>query len=135
MAPDEFRRHGRAVIDWIADYMAAVEAMPVLSQDRPGAVRARLPAHPPERGEPFETVLSDLTSVILPGVTHWQSPNFFAFFPANVSGPSVLGELVSAALGIQGMLWTTSPACTELETHMLDWIVDMLDLPATFGSG
>jgi len=135
MAPDEFRRHGRSVIDWIADYMATVEAMPVLSQDRPGAVRARLPAHPPEHGEPFETVLSDLTSVILPGVTHWQSPNFFAFFPANVSGPSVLGELVSAALGIQGMLWTTSPACTELETHMLDWIVDMLDLPATFGSG
>jgi aromatic-L-amino-acid decarboxylase len=134
MTPDEFRRHGRAVVDWIADYMERVESLPVLSQVAPGEIRAALPSEPPTHGEPFEDMLRDVEEIILPGLTHWQSPNFFAFFPANNSGPSVLGELLSAGLAVQGMLWATSPACTELETHVLDWFADMLALPEKFKS-
>ncbi len=134
MTPEEFRRHGRAVIDWIADYYERVDSFPVLSQVAPGQIRAGLPAHPPAHGEPFEALLADVDRLLLPGVTHWQSPNFFAFFPSNTSGPSILAELLSAGLGVQGMLWATSPACTELETHVLDWVADMLDLPAAFRS-
>jgi aromatic-L-amino-acid decarboxylase len=134
MTADEFREHGRAVVDWIADYMRRVESLPVLSQVRPGEIRAKLPDQPPAKGEPFENVLRDLDEIILPGITHWQSPNFFAFFPANASGPGILGDLLSSGLGVQGMLWMTSPACTELETHVLDWLVKMLDLPEKFAS-
>ena len=134
MTPEEFRRHGRAVIDWIADYYSEVERLPVLSRVSPGEVRAALPPDPPLHGEPFEQILDDVGKLILPGVTHWQSPNFFAFFPANASGPAILGDLLSSGLGVQGMLWTTSPACTELETHVLDWLVDMLGLPGKFRS-
>ena len=97
-------------------------------------MRAPLPAAAPEHGEPFDALIADVDRVILPGVTHWQSPNFFAYFPGNSSGPSILGELLSAGLGVQGMLWVTSPACTELETHVLDWLVDMMGLPAAFKS-
>jgi aromatic-L-amino-acid decarboxylase len=134
MTLEEFRRYGRAVVDWIANYYQDIESFPVLSQVQPGQIRASLPPEPPPQGEAFETMLRDVDKLIIPGITHWQSPNFFAFFPANVSGPSVLGELLSAGLGVQGMLWATSPACTELETHVLDWVVDMLDLPAKFRS-
>jgi aromatic-L-amino-acid decarboxylase len=134
MSPEEFRRHGYQVIDWIARYMAEVENYPVLSQVRPGEVAGRLPDRPPAEGEPFDALLRDVEQIVLPGLTHWQSPNFFAFFPANVSGPSILGELLSAGLGVQGMLWATSPACTELETRVLDWLADMLGLPAQFRS-
>ncbi len=134
MTPDEFRRYGRAVIDWIADYYEQVEKYPVMSQVQPGEIRARLPHAPPEHGEAFETILADVERLILPGITHWQSPNFFAYFPSNTSGPAILGELLSAGLGVQGMLWITSPACTELETHVLDWVAEMLDLPQTFRS-
>jgi aromatic-L-amino-acid decarboxylase len=132
MTPDEFRRQGRAVVDWIADYMKEIEGLPVLSKSKPGDVRAALPSAPPKRGEPFEAMLTDVEKIILPGITHWQSPNFFAYFPSNNSGPSILGELLSAGLGVQGMLWATSPACTELETHVLDWLVGMLGLPEKF---
>jgi len=132
MTPEEFRRYGRQMVDWIADYYENVESLPVLSRSGPGQVRASLPAHPPARGEAFESVLQDVSDLILPGVTHWQSPNFFAFFPANTSGPAILGELISAGLGVQGMLWATSPACTELETLVLDWLVEMLALPESF---
>jgi len=134
MTPDEFRRHGRAVVDWIADYYEQIEALPVLSQVQPGQIRALLPSDPPLKGEDFETILADVGKLIMPGITHWQSPNFFAFFPANASGPAILGDLLSSGLGVQGMLWATSPACTELETHVLDWLADMLDLPAKFKS-
>ncbi len=134
MSPEEFRRYGRAVIDWIADYYERVETFPVLSRVQPGEIRARLPAAPPEQGEPFEALLADVEAIILPGITHWQSPSFFAFFPANTSGPSILGELLSAGLGVQGMLWATSPACTELESHVLDWLAEMLGLPDKFKS-
>jgi aromatic-L-amino-acid/L-tryptophan decarboxylase len=132
MSPEEFRRNGHAVIDWIADYYARIESYPVLSRAEPGQVRASLPAHPPSTGEPFAALLSDIEKVILPGVTHWQSPNFYAFFPCNASGPAILGDLLSSGLGVQGMLWATSPACTELETHVLDWLAEMLVLPEKF---
>ncbi len=134
MTPEEFRRYGRAVVDWIADYYGRLESLPVLSQVKPGQIRASLPSQAPVKGEAFESILQDVDKIILPGITHWQSPNFFAFFPANASAPSVLGELLSAGLGVQGMLWATSPACTELETHMLDWLVEMLGLPPKFKS-
>ncbi len=132
MTPDEFRRHGHAVIDWIADYQARVESFPVLSQVKPGEIRATLPAQPPAQGEAFDALLKDVEQLILPGVTHWQSPNFFAYFPCNASGPGILGDLLSSGLGVQGMLWSTSPACTELETHVMDWLVGMLGLPEKF---
>ncbi|MGH2747623.1 MAG: pyridoxal-dependent decarboxylase [Actinomycetota bacterium] len=134
MSPDEFRRRGREAVDWVADYLERIESFPVLSQIAPGEVRSKLPPSAPEHPEPFEEVLKDLNEIILPGITHWQSPNFFAFFPGNSSGPSVLGELLSAGLGVQGMLWATSPACTELEAHVLDWLAELLGLPERFRS-
>lgn len=135
MSPEEFRQHGHALIDWIADYHQNAANYPVLSQITPGQIRSQLPASPPVAGESFEAVMADVHKIIMPGITHWQSPNFFAFFPANTSGPSVLGELLSAGLGVQGMLWATSPAVTELETHVLDWVVQMMGLPKAFSSG
>ena len=132
MTPDEFRQHGHAVVDWIADYYSRIESFPVLSQVKPGGIRASLPASAPAQGEPFAALLKDVEQLILPGVTHWQSPNFFAYFPCNTSGPGILGDLLSSGLGVQGMLWSTSPACTELETHVLDWLVSMLGLPEKF---
>ena len=134
MTPDEFRKWGHAVVDWVARYQETVEQLPVLSNAQPGSIRAMLPPNPPQHPESFDGVLADVERVIMPGITHWQSPNFFAYFPANNSGPSILGELLSAGLGVQGMLWATSPACTELETHVLDWLVDMLGLPQKFKS-
>ena len=132
MTPNDFRTHGKALIDWIADYYEQIEQFPVMSPAAPGEVRAALPAAPPQEGEPFEAMMADVERIILPGITHWQSPNFFAYFPANTSFPAILGELLSAGLGVQGMLWQTSPAATELETHVLDWLVGMLGPPAAF---
>lgn len=132
MTPDEFRRHGHAVVDWIADYYTRIESFPVLSRAEPGQIRASLPPDPPAQGESFPAILADVEKLILPGVTHWQSPNFYAYFPSNASAPAILGDLLSSGLGVQGMLWATSPACTELETHVLDWLVQMLDLPQKF---
>ena len=134
MTPDEFREYGKMVIDWIADYYEQVENYPVLSQVAPGKIRSNLPQSFPVKGENFEQILADLNTQILPGITHWQSPNFFAYFPANTSGPAILGDLISSGLGVQGMLWATSPACTELETHVLDWLAEMLSLPEKFRS-
>jgi aromatic-L-amino-acid/L-tryptophan decarboxylase len=132
MSPDEFRRHGHAAVDWVADYYSRIESFPVLSRVEPGQVRASLPATPPAKGEDFSAILRDIEKLILPGVTHWQSPNFFAYFPCNASGPAILGDLICSGLGVQGMLWATSPACTELEMHVLDWLVEMLGLPEKF---
>ncbi len=134
MMPEEFRRHGHAVVDWIADYYSRIESFPVLSRAEPGQIRATLPVDPPENGERFSALLADLDRLILPGVTHWQSPNFYAYFPSNASGPAILGDLLASGLGVQGMLWATSPACTELETHVLDWVARLLDLPQKFRS-
>ena len=132
LSPEEFRRHGYALIDWIADYWQRVEELPGMSQIQPGAIRELLPPSAPEHGEPFERLIEDLDAIVMPGVSHWQSPSWFAYFPANSSPPSVLAELVSAGLGVQGMLWSTSPAATEIESHVLDWLIDLLDLPESW---
>jgi aromatic-L-amino-acid decarboxylase len=135
MTPEEFRKYGKEMVDWIADYQKNVESFPVLSRSQPGDIASALSEKPPDRGEDFSYIMDDIDRVIMPGITHWQSPNFFAFFPANGSGPGILGELLSAGLAVQGMLWSTSPACTELETRVLDWLIDMLGLPEKFKSG
>lgn len=132
--PDEFRRHGHEVVEWVARYLETLEERPVLSQAEPGWVRAQLPPSPPEQPEAFEALLADLDRVVVPGLTHWLHPGFSAYFPTGASGPSVLADLVSSGLGVQGMLWSTSPACTELETHVLDWMAELLALPARFRS-
>jgi aromatic-L-amino-acid/L-tryptophan decarboxylase len=134
MTPDEFRTHGHALIDWIAEYVEGVEQYPVGSQVKPGDIRAMLPDHPPSQAEPFADVLADLDRVVMPGITHWQHPSFFAYFPANSTYSSILGDLASAGLGVQGMSWVTSPACTEVETMMLDWMSELLGLPSRFHS-
>jgi aromatic-L-amino-acid decarboxylase len=134
VTPDEFRSAGYQLIDWITDYLEHVEQHPVSPPVRPGDVRAALPEHPPATIEPFDAVLADLDAVIVPGLTHWQHPSFFAYFPGNSSYSSILGELASAGLGVQGMSWVTSPACTEVETLMLDWMQELLGLPAAFRS-
>ena len=134
----EFRRRGKEVIDWIADYHEQVEHYPVLAQVQPGDISASLAPSAPVKGEAFSALLQDLEDKILPGITHWQSPHFHGYFPANISGPAILGELLSAGLGVQGMLWSTSPACTELETRVLDWLAQLLGLPDKYyssGSG
>ncbi|WP_199849469.1 pyridoxal-dependent decarboxylase [Blastococcus sp. Marseille-P5729] len=130
LSPDEFRRQGHAVIDWIADYWQRVGEQPVLSQLSPGSVRDRLPTEAPMNGEAFEALLSDLDDVVLPGLTHWQHPRFFAYFPANSSPAAVLGDLISSGIGAQGMLWSTSPAVTELEQRVTDWLSAAIGLGA-----
>jgi aromatic-L-amino-acid decarboxylase len=134
VTPEEFRASGHELIDWIADYIVQVDERPVQPTVAPGDVRAALPDHPPVHPEPFAAVMADLERVIVPGLTQWQHPNFFAYFPSNNSFPSILAELLTAGLGVQGMSWITSPACTELETLMLDWMVELLGLPDTFRS-
>ncbi len=129
MTPDEFRTHGHELIDWIAEYIGSVDERPVGSVVQPGDVRSRLPEHPPTEIESFDKVMADVERTVVPGLTQWQHPNFFAYFPANNSFPSILGELLSAGLGVQGMSWVTSPACTEVETLMLDWMQQLLGLP------
>jgi aromatic-L-amino-acid decarboxylase len=132
MNPREFRRHAHAFVDWMADYLEGVETSPVRAQVKPGEVTARLPAAPPSQGETIEAIFDDFRTVILPGMTHWQHPSFFAYFPANSSPPSLLAEMLTATLGAQCMLWQTSPAATELETRVLDWLRQMIGLPGGF---
>lgn len=132
MSPDAFRAAGHAAVEWLAQYLETIEERPVLSESSPGSVRAALPAEAPEAPEPFDAVLADLDRIVMPGITHWQAPGFFGYFPANASPPAMLAELLSAGLGVQGMLWLTSPACTELESHMMDWLVRGLGLPDRF---
>jgi len=138
MTSGEFRAAGKQLIDWLADYYEQVQRYPVLAQVAPGEIRAALPPEPPQARTDFQQILQSVDAKIMPGITHWQSPNFFAYFPANASEASVLGDLLSSGLGVQGMLWATSPACTEVETHLLDWLAKMLGLPESFlssGSG
>jgi aromatic-L-amino-acid decarboxylase len=132
MTAQDFRRYGKDLIDWIADYYEGIEARPIVPDVRPGAIRRRLPDSAPEQPEAWDRIVADLDEVVLPGLTHWQSPGWFAFFPANASFPAILGELVSAGLAQQGMLWSTSPATTEVESAVLDWLVDLLGLPPTW---
>ena len=130
MTPDEFRLHGYAMVDWLAGYMERVGDLPVQSEVAPGWIREVLPEHAPEEPEGFEAIAADLDRIVVPGLTNWTSPGWFAYFPCATSGPGVLGEMVAAGLDQQGMLWATSPVCTELETVMVDWMVDLLGLPA-----
>ena len=132
MSTSDFRRHGHALIDWIANYLDTVEDKPVSSQVKPGAIRSMIPDHAPEEPEEFASIMADLDRVVMPGITHWQSPNWFAYFPANSSPPAILGELAAAGLAVQGMLWSTSPAATEVESAVLDWLVDLLGLPQSW---
>jgi len=129
MSPEEFRQAGERVIDWIARYLDSLDERPVLAQVEPGEVRAGLPDEPPRRGEPLDAILADLDRVILPGITHWNHPAFFAYFGITGSAPGILGELLCAALNVNAMLWRTSPAATELEEVTLDWLRQMLGLP------
>ena len=133
MTPDEFRRRGRELIDFIAEYLESGAADgPVLSPAEPGEIASMLPEAPPESGESWDEILKDVDRVVMPGITHWQSPRFFGYFPASATYPAILGELLSAGLGVQGMLWRTSPACTEIETRVLDWLAAALGLPERF---
>lgn len=134
MTPEQFRTEGKKVIDWIADYYENIEKYPILSQVKPGEIRDSLPLSAPQTGEPFDQMMHDVDTLIMPGITHWQSPNFYAYFPSNTSFPSILGDLISSGLGVQGMIWATSPAATELETCVLDWLAEMMDMPEKFKS-
>ena len=132
MTPEEFRAHAHRFVDWMADYMSEVERFPVRARTRPGEIAAALPLAPPETGEPMDEIFADFERIVMPGMTHWQHPRFFAYFPANSSPPSVLAEMLTAALGAQCMLWQTSPAATEMETRILDWLRLAIGLPEGF---
>ncbi|HSQ56761.1 MAG TPA: pyridoxal-dependent decarboxylase, partial [Gemmata sp.] len=128
MTPEEFREYGHRVIDWIADYRASLPSRRVMSEVEPGAVKAAIPRLPPAAPEPFDSLFAGLDSIILPGVTHWQHPRFFGYFPSNASLASVLGDLLSTGLGVIGLNWQASPALTELEEVATDWVREMLGL-------
>src|SRR6185295_12611105 len=132
MTPAEFRQWGHQFIDWIGEYLAHPEQLNVLSQVKPGDVRRQLPVLPPEQPESMSGVLKDLDTVIVPGLTHWNHPDFFAYFPNTGSGPGILGELLCAALNVNGMVWRTAPAVTELEEHVLGWLRELIGLPKSF---
>jgi aromatic-L-amino-acid decarboxylase len=129
MDTEEFRKYGHEIVDWIADYMNNIEKYPVYPNIQPGEIKTQLPKNAPTKGEKMEDIFSDFQSIILPGITHWQHPCWFAYFPANNSPPSVLGEFLTAALGAQCMIWKTSPAAEELEGVTLDWLRKMIGLP------
>jgi aromatic-L-amino-acid decarboxylase len=124
MDPEEFRRHGHAVVDWIAEYWHSLESRPVLSGSQPGDTRRGLPTAAPREGESFERILEDFERLIVPGMSHWGHPGWFAYFPSNSSPPAVLGEMLAAGLGAQCMSWITSPAATELEQVVMVWLRD-----------
>lgn len=130
MTHSEFRAHAHQLADWMADYFEQIAAYPVKPDLSPGDIKAQLPASPPQQGEPFEAMMSDFERIILPGMTHWQHPQFFAYFPASRSAPSVLAEMLTAAMGAQCMIWQTSPAAEELEERVMEWLREMLGLPA-----
>jgi aromatic-L-amino-acid decarboxylase len=132
MTPDEFRAAGRRLIDWIADYRAAVEKLPVMAQTAPGEIKAQLPKAPPQNPERFETVLADLEKIVLPGITHWQHPRFFGYFPSNGELSSVLGDFASTGLGVLGLSWQASPALSEIEEVVADWMRQMTGLSASW---
>jgi len=132
MDPEEFRRHAHRLADWIADYLAHPSKYPVLAQIKPGTIASALPADAPTEGEAFESVLADFEKILLPGITHWNHPGFFAYFAITGSAPGVLAEFLSAALNVQAMLWRTSPAATELEEVTLAWLRKLLGLPSEF---
>lgn len=132
MTSDEFRKYGHELVDWMAGYIENVEKYPVKSRVKPGEILKQLPSSPPLEGEPFSSVIKDIEDIIMPGITHWQSPNFFAYFPSNTSYPSILAEMITATLGAQCMIWETSPAAAELEEKIMIWLRDLIGLPSYF---
>ena len=130
MSAEEFRRYGHEIIDWIANYFEHIEDLPVLAQIEPGDLKAQLPSSPPEQGESMQTILADIDRLIVPALTHWSHPSFFAYFATSTSAPGIFGELLSAAFDVKSMLWRTSPASTELEEVALDWLRQMMGLDA-----
>ncbi len=132
MRPDDFRRLGHELIEWIATYREQLETYPVMSRAQPGEISAQLPRTPPQKGEGLDAILGDLDRIVMPGITHWNHPGFFAYFPSNSNLSSVLADLVCAGLGSQGMSWQTSPAATEVEDVVMEWLRQMLGLPETF---
>ncbi|HTX70061.1 MAG TPA: pyridoxal-dependent decarboxylase [Thermoleophilia bacterium] len=132
MQPDEFRALGHELVDWVADYRERIGDYPVMSRVQPGEVAAQLPAEPPQRGGDLEDIVADLDRIVMPGITHWNHPGFLAYFPSNSDLSSVLADLVSSGLGVQGMSWLTSPAATEVEDVVMDWLRQMVALPDTF---
>ena len=132
MNSGEFRKHAHELVDWIAGYMENVESYPVKSSVSPGEIKNRIPDNPPLHPESFSAFMKDFEEIIMPGITHWQNPSFFAYFPANTSPPSILAEMIIAALGSQCMIWETSPAAAELEEKMMIWLRNMIGLPDTF---
>ena len=133
MSADDFRRYGHQIVDWIADYLSHPERYPVLSQTQPNQIIEQLPSKAPERGEAMEAMLADLDRVIVPGMTHWNHPGFFAYFATSGSAPGILGEMLSAAFNVNAMLWRTSPSATELEQVTLEWLRQLIGLPESFG--
>ena len=129
MTPEDFRRYGHEIVDWIADYLAHMRSYPVLAQTKPGDIRYALPAQPPQGPEAMAAILADFDQLLMPGITHWNSPGFMAYFGITGSGPGILGEMLIGALNVNAMLWRTSPAATELEQVTLDWLRQMLGLP------
>ncbi|MDI6845595.1 MAG: aminotransferase class V-fold PLP-dependent enzyme [Candidatus Saccharicenans sp.] len=129
MDREKFRKYGYKLVDWVADYLETVEKYPVKSTVEPGEIKAKLPSSPPQHPEEMDRILEDFEKIIIPGITHWQHPGWFAYFPANNSPASILGELLAAGLGTQGMVWQTSPAATELEEVVMDWLRQMIGLP------
>ncbi|WKN31219.1 aminotransferase class V-fold PLP-dependent enzyme [Porifericola rhodea] len=132
LSAEEFRKYAHQMVDWIADYYQDIEKYPVKSQVAPGEIKAQLPDYAPQKGEDMQDIFADFQKIIMPGMTHWQSPNFYAYFPANASFPSMLGEMLTSALGAQCMIWETSPAAAELEEQVMQWLRDMLGLPSSF---
>lgn len=130
MTPEEFRTQGHRIVDWIADYRARIESLPVMARTQPGDVKKQLPAAPPESPESFDAIVADLERIIVPGLSHWQHPSFFGYFPCNGSLASVLGDYVSTGLGVLGLSWQSSPALTELEEVVTDWVRSMTGLSA-----
>ena len=129
MTNDDFRKSAHEFVDWMADYMQNVEQFPVKSQVKPGDIKSQLPDSPPQEGESMEDVFSDFKNIILPGITHWQHPSFHAYFPGNSSKPSVLAEMLTSTLGVQAMIWNTSPSAAELEEQIMEWFKEMMDIP------
>src|SRR5579864_7025604 len=128
MTPEEFRKFGYRVVDWIADYRSKVSQLPVMARATPGELKKRLPSYAPEGPEPFEQIFRDLDEMILPGLSHWQHPRFFGYFPANSMPASVLGDYLSTGLGVLGLSWQSSPALSELEEVVTDWMRQMVGL-------
>ena len=128
MTPEEFRKHAHELVDWMAGYMENVEKYPVKSPVKPGEIFNRLPDNPPLKPESFNLFMKDFEEIIMPGITHWQSPNFFAYFPANTSPPSILAEMIISTISAQCMIWETSPAAAELEEKMMIWLRDLIQL-------